>query len=670
MIYRILSLTAFIFLFQSMYAQDTVYVCHQEAVDMEPLNSVNSKFLEFSPAYYSEGLVFVVARERNKLFDPKTGQAYFDLMYADLAPDGTTGRAMNFSPNIMTQYHEGPATFSADGREMFFTRSANIPQPGAKAKGADIKEVQLKIFHATRGDEDWENITELPFSSDFYSVAHPSLSPDGQYLAFSSNMPGGQGGMDLYVVKRNGDAWNEPVNLGLLVNSKGNEVFPFWHKDGYLFFSSDGWKGIGGLDIYVTKFIGEQRITGIQRLSFPLNSGRDDLGFIVAPDGMSGYFASDRKPTLGKDDLYRWSLPQSIFCHPPVPEMISHDLFVGNESGQPVSGAYVWLVPMSDDGPARFREHFETELIPDEGQQGSYYLRWGMMDTLSVATADGRTATSGSVTLTTNAHPTYALVVQHPDYMPYVTLFPAEALPSSVQLVSMPKEEVKCFNTNFIIFNADRSKRLEDAVITLTSKCAKEIQIRSDAEGNAQTCLPQHCQIRADISLNGYAPHSFAFTPEEEGEQWQVLLQSGEGLTSPPAPYTTGTVIVLDNIYYDFNKSAIRKSDAGELQALADILKKYPDLTIELTSHTDTRGTDEYNMELSQRRSDASKAYLVLLGVNASRIMTKAAGETMPRNRCVDGVECSEAEHQFNRRTEVRITNPARGMEVRYKGRL
>ena len=124
---------------------------------------------------------------------------------------------------------------------------------------------------------------------------------------------------------------------------------------------------------------------------------------------------------------------------------------------------------------------------------------------------------------------------------------------------------------------------------------------------------------------------------------------------------------MLDNIYYDFNKSEIRKSDAGELVALAKILKEFPDLKIELTSHTDTRGTAEYNMELAERRSASSKSYLILLGIDGKRIETKAAGESEPRNKCIDGVPCTEAEHQYNRRTEVRIINPAQGMEVKYK---
>jgi outer membrane protein OmpA-like peptidoglycan-associated protein len=290
------------------------------------------------------------------------------------------------------------------------------------------------------------------------------------------------------------------------------------------------------------------------------------------------------------------------------------------------------------------------------------------MDTLSVVTSDAVTSPDGRAQLIADPNQTYAVVVQHNGYQPFVSIIPGDQLPDFITLIPVESVPVECFNTSFTISNAEGTVRLEDAIVTLTGRCITGLQsIRSDATGFASICLAKNCPVKAEITREGYSPHTFTFTPEDENDNWTVFLKSGASLTSPPAPYSTGTVIVLDNIYYDFNKSAIRKSDAGELQALADILKKYPDLTIELTSHTDTRGSDEYNMELSARRSESSKDYLVLLGVNESRIITKAAGESTPRNRCIDGVPCSEAEHQYNRRTEVRITNPAQGMEVRYR---
>ena len=652
-----------------MMAQDTVLVCHQQEVTLFPLEALNTKSIEFSPTYYQNGIVFVVAREKNRFLDPKTGQAYFDLMYADIGPDGTTGKSISFSPNIRTQYHEGPCCFNSDGTHLFFTRS-NVS--GGTGISDEKGQVQLKIFEAQKGETDWENIRELPFCSDQYSVAHPALSEDGMHLIFSSNMPGGLGGMDLYMVDREGENWSLPVNLGAGINTKGNEVFPFWHANGYLFFSSDGLEGKGGLDLFVTSWIREYQFTGIQHLDMPFNSSRDDLGLIVSDDGTAGYLASNRKPTMGKDDLYRWNSPASLFCTPPEAPVLLKEILVKNESGSPVDSAYVWLIPMSQEGPVLYKEYFSTELKPNPEKSGTFYLKWGVIDTLSTATAEAITSATGSATLSSVLNSTYILVVQHDGYNPYVEVFPQDLVPGEVTLKKVqviPVEPVKpCLNTRFAVYNEDGSIQLNGAGIELSGTCLmKTERIYTDEIGKSSICLSQGCSIKAVIDQEGYATHTFSFTPNEENELWSIYLKSSEGLTAEPAPIASGTVIVLDNIYYDFNKSEIRKGEAGELIALADILKQYPDLKIELTSHTDTRGTAEYNLELSRRRSESSKSYLVLLGVNASRIETKAAGESAPRNKCLDDVPCSEVEHQYNRRTEVRIINPAQGMEVKYK---
>ncbi len=179
-------------------------------------------------------------------------------------------------------------------------------------------------------------------------------------------------------------------------------------------------------------------------------------------------------------------------------------------------------------------------------------------------------------------------------------------------------------------------------------------------------CLPVGCPLQVTVTREGYAPHTFSITRVENQESWKIMLRPAAGLTGPVAPIASGTVIVLNNIYYDFNKSEIRKGDAAELISLANVMKQYPDLRIEMTAHTDTRGSAEYNLELSRRRVESARQYLVVLGIGADRIAVSAAGEAQPRNHCLDGVPCTEAEHQYNRRTEVRIINPAQGMEVRY----
>ena len=125
-------------------------------------------------------------------------------------------------------------------------------------------------------------------------------------------------------------------------------------------------------------------------------------------------------------------------------------------------------------------------------------------------------------------------------------------------------------------------------------------------------------------------------------------------------------MIVLENIYYDFNKSYIRSGAARELDELLLMMQQYPSMKIELVSHTDCRGTDKYNQYLSQKRAESAKQYLTARGIASDRIQATGNGETQPRNQCVDGVECSEPEHQYNRRTEVRVTSIDDSINIRY----
>jgi outer membrane protein OmpA-like peptidoglycan-associated protein len=502
-------------------------------------------------------------------------------------------------------------------------------------------------------------------------VVHPALSADGMELIFSSDMPGGIGGMDLYTVNRSSGTWSTPVNLGPKVNTKGNEIFPFIHPDGYLFYSSDGLAGKGGLDIFVTAPDAEGNYADVQHLESPFNSSRDDLGMIVSADGTSGYLASDRKPTKGKDDLYRWTSPQSIFCPPgrkPKSIIVPREILVLDEDGKAINNVYAWMIPMNQEGPTLYKDNFTTSLVPKDDKEGAFAFRWSMKDTLAAETADASTDATGMVSLTADEKGTYLLVARGNGYEPYIEVVAGDQIPSSIQLKKPAGYQGPCVQTLFTVYNEKGDVPLNGAKIDLSGAClGQSITMYTDDSGGASNCLPKGCSVKAEFMQVGYATHAFTFTPSDKDEHWKIYLKSSDELTAPPSPIATGTVIVLDNIYYDFNKSAIRKGEAGELIALANTLKQYPDLTIELTSHTDTRGSAEYNMELAEKRSESSKSYLVLLGIDPSRILTKAAGESSPRNKCVDGVPCSEAEHQYNRRTEVRIINPAQGMQIKYK---
>ncbi|MFC7772861.1 OmpA family protein [Flavobacterium sp. GCM10027622] len=204
--------------------------------------------------------------------------------------------------DVNTRFHEGQVSVSKDGKTMYFTRNNfNAGKKATDASGTN----NLKIYRATLNDQGkWGNIKELPFNSNNYSVGHPSLSADGSTLYFASDMPGGKGKSDLYKVSVNGDNFGTPVNLGDKINTEGNELFPFVHNDGNLFFSSDGLQGLGQLDIFTTVNDQEGTIQEIINLGVPVNSPMDDFSFFLNESGETGFISSNREGGIGDDDIY------------------------------------------------------------------------------------------------------------------------------------------------------------------------------------------------------------------------------------------------------------------------------------------------------------------------------------------------------------------------------
>jgi tetratricopeptide (TPR) repeat protein len=260
----------------------------------------NSKASDFSPAFFKDGLVFTSNRSAS-LFDAKdgwTGEAYQDLYYVAKQGDvWTSPILLEGKPSIPA--HEGPAVFNVHNTIMYFTRSELKSE--LKKTGTSY----LKLFQAKWAGGRWQDIEALPFNREGYSIGQPALSPDGKTLYFTANFPGGFGGKDIYMSQYIHNKWTEPQNLGPEINSKGEEMFPTLQEDGILFFSSDGWGGLGGLDIFIAK--NENNLWTIENLGYPLNSSKDDFGLILTSDKRTGFLASNRDGSQS-DDLYRISI--------------------------------------------------------------------------------------------------------------------------------------------------------------------------------------------------------------------------------------------------------------------------------------------------------------------------------------------------------------------------
>tara|TARA_R110000868_G_scaffold299242_1_gene559469 strand:+ start:20910 stop:22832 length:1923 start_codon:yes stop_codon:yes gene_type:complete len=282
---------------------------------IKPVN-FNSKFSDFGAYEYDNKIYFTSSRNEGvstKHIYGWDGQPFLDVYVKDKnSKDSIVNNKYKIKGKVNSIYHDGPVTITNDGKTMYFSRNNfnnNVLEKDKKGIS------NLKIYKATLINDAWTNIEELPFNSDDYSMGHPALNSDGTKLYFASDMPGSIGGSDIYYVYINSNGtFGKPQNLGNVVNTKKNEVFPFINNEGILFFSSDGHPGLGLLDVFATLSDKNDTIVSVLNLGVPVNSSKDDFSFFMSADGVNGYFASNREGGVGSDDIYAYEriLPLQI----------------------------------------------------------------------------------------------------------------------------------------------------------------------------------------------------------------------------------------------------------------------------------------------------------------------------------------------------------------------
>lgn len=266
---------------------------------------INTSKSDFGATFFKDNIVFTSARDTTKFSEKLytwNNQPFLNLYVAERNPaDGSLFNETVFIPNVMTKYHEATASFDSEGKTMYY--STNI----VKKNKLVVDEAKVNNFQIIKGsivNNKLENPQKVFFDSNDYSVGHPALSEDGQFLFFASDMPGGQGETDLYMVKIAADGtMSSPQNLGTNINTIGNEVFPFF-QNGVLYFSSDGHYGWGDLDVYESKLLPDGTFSTPKNLGAPINSNKDDFSFIIDKTDSYGYFSSNREGGKGDDDIY------------------------------------------------------------------------------------------------------------------------------------------------------------------------------------------------------------------------------------------------------------------------------------------------------------------------------------------------------------------------------
>jgi outer membrane protein OmpA-like peptidoglycan-associated protein/tetratricopeptide (TPR) repeat protein len=579
----------------------------------------NSKGYDFAPIYKDKSIIYASSRDKEKAIGKEhswTGTTYFD-MYT------SKGEKLDFNkiPNLIkkdasSKYHEAAPTFTTDGKTVYFTRNNYLDKKVGKD---DNNVINLKIYEAEVNEDKWINDKNFPFNSDAYSVGHPALTKDGNTMYFVSDMPGGKGGTDLYVTTKSGDTWTAPVNLTQL-NTTGNEMFPHVDDDGNLFFASNGLPGLGGLDIFKVKRNSNTSFSTPENIGAPINSTYDDFGFVYADTKEFGYFTSDRPEGKGLDDIYGFQ-SNGIYLEGIVVDAITKQPICTSKVNMLLSKNMRDTKNTACDGNFTFDIEKENDYCFQASAQG--YLENNDVCASTKNIKDGETV--------------------------YVTIPLKKVTPADIQVQIVDKVS---------------KKPLQDAEITLTDKC-DETTKNATANKNGQACFTVKCgcDYVAVGLAKGYLTGTSSASTKDDCNQYvkctdpnakKILIELERGADWNQI-YKNEITIELKDIYYDFDKWFIREESEGELNKVLGFLNENPSTIVEIGSHTDARATDEYNINLSQKRAQSVVDWLIKRGVSKDRLNAKGYGETQPRNNCKNDITCTEYEHQRNRRTEFKI---------------
>jgi hypothetical protein len=283
-------------------AQSDLYI-------VKPTQFSSRIYNEFSPVFYKGGIVFCSDQNDNSLVSYKGSQnRLFKIFF--VTKKGSSGWTLPkiLAKEITTAFNDGPATFNENGNIIYYSRNNSVENSLRNISDTSNK---LGIYSAELVDGIWTNIKPFIYNNPLYSFCTPALTPDGERIYFSSDMPGGYGGMDLYYCDRLNNDWDKPVNLGPVINTSKNESFPFACRFGKLFFASDGHKGFGGKDLFYTQEINREWISPVH-LDSAINSTADDFGIVIDSTFENGYFSTNRRKT---DDIFSFSLAPLEFTN-------------------------------------------------------------------------------------------------------------------------------------------------------------------------------------------------------------------------------------------------------------------------------------------------------------------------------------------------------------------
>lgn len=453
---------------------------------VKKMDLFNSRRADFSPMFCGdqyEQLFFTSTRNEAEGDELSgiTGTKNGDIFYSQKDEKGKWGKPQQITSGLNTEFDEGACCFSPDQRVMYLTQCVSDPSYPRYAT----------IVTSNRSDAAWSKVSKLEVTRDtLSSYAHPAVSPDGEWLYFASDMPGGKGGFDIWRVRLTAAGLGGVENLGEPINTPGDEMFPTFRPNGDLYFSSNGHPGLGGLDIFIARYDKNSRKVVLEHPGYPLNSQADDFGMTFEGAHNKGFFSSNRGDGRGWDHIYSFEKPEII---------------------QTVTG---WVYEM-------------------EGYE-------------------------------------------------------------------LPSAQV------YIVGNDGTNK-------TLSVK----------GDGSFIEVVTPGVDYVLLATCKGFLNHKEEISIKPSAESQDHVLQFP--LASIRVP------VLIDNIFYDFDKYTLRAESTAALDELVKLLEENPNVTIELSSHCDYKGSEAYNKTLSQRRAETVVKYLISKGIKADRLTPVGYGKMKPK---------------------------------------
>lgn len=686
---------------------------------------------DFAPVLKDSTLVFCSIRQESgaiRVVSESTDNPLADL-YQMAYPAGMEHRAVAFGTPINSMLHDGPATFSSGGDTIWFTR--NLGDPARPMRGKQGRD-GMGLFMAVRQGSDWSEPIPFAYNREGHTVAHPSLSADGSRLYFAADLPGGYGGMDLYVVERSGQRWGPPINLGTQVNSAHNDVFPFIHPNGSLYFSSDRPGGYGRLDILHSMPKGSAWSTP-RPLPEPINSAHNDLGYTSFATDVSGAFSSDRNgsdalflftrtverfvncvPQQEDNFCYRFKLPlKQKIGHLPLryewdmgdgtnipqtearhcyskpgnylvrlniidtltgalffteashqlevqraeqpfisaPDTIRPDRILTTHAGESHLPALIiedirWRL---DDG----REMKGATIQPRSGKPGPWTLLLDVMGTDRITGELRSTCVSREVMVVPQYRPDEdaAVVAVYQDAIGNTREFEYRSLPfDQFQMTAQEGEDVRFA---IELFASKERISLNDPRFAEIRKIHPVVE-RYDPVRGVYTYSVGEAKTLAEMYDLYVKVKQLHFLDAEVLAMRMEEIADLSALNSIALSELNNTVLRTSNVYFAYKESAVHPSFHAALAEVIDLMVAHRSLQLVIEAHTDGKGSQGYNLKLSEDRAQAVKQHFIAAGIDPDRLVAMGHGKIRP---VADNT--TEEGRRLNRRVEFRFHMPS-----------